>query len=488
MSKTTAADSSSAPSILWFRNDLRLADNPALRAACAAGGSVIPVFILDDEAAGSWQPGGAGRWWLHESLTALARTLKEKSSRLVLRRGEAAEQLSRIAAQAGAASVHCTRRYEPWAIAQEASCKSHLEAKGITLKRYGGVLLLEPEKIATKSGDPYKVYTPFWRALCATYTPSRPQKAPDEIPAPSKWPKSEKLSDWNLQPAKPNWAKAFPKHWTPGEAGALTRLETFIDEAADDYTRDRNRPDLAGTSRLSPHMAHGEISPRLIWYSTRSAQGRRGRHSDGLETFLKELVWREFASHLLFHFPHFPEKPFREEFQRFPWQRDQTALRAWQRGMTGYPIVDAGMRELWTTGWMHNRVRMIVASFLVKDLLIPWQDGERWFWDTLVDADLANNAAGWQWVAGSGADAAPYFRIFNPIMQGEKFDPDGAYVRQWLPELAELPPDVAQRPFEADSATLQRAGVRLGETYPKPIVDHAAARKAALSAYREIRR
>lgn len=482
-SKPHKESSPGAPAIMWFRNDLRLGDNAALRAACVAGNAVVPVFIRDQEAAGQWAPGAASRWWLHHSLDALHASLVKRSNRLLLCSGTAAEQLVRIAKEVGAATVYCTRRYEPWAIRQEQDCRLLLEKEGVALKRYGGGLLAEPEAIQTKSAQPYKVYTPFWRALTQLCQPTRPDQVPDAVRAPKKWPESAELSDLALQPTRPNWAKAFTDHWRPGEAGALQRLSQFIDEAAGDYTENRNRPDLPGTSRLSPHLALGEISPRLIWYRVRAAQGENANAGGGLETFLKELAWREFSNHLLFHFPSFPEQPFRNEFAGFPWRKNEAALKAWQQGLTGYPIVDAGMRELWATGWMHNRVRMIAASFLIKDLLIPWQDGEQWFWDTLVDADLGNNAAGWQWVAGSGADAAPYFRIFNPLTQGEKFDPTGQYVRRWIPEIARLPDRILHRPFEADEETLRQAGVRLGETYPRPIVDHAEARRTALQAF-----
>lgn len=488
MSKSASQRASSAAVIIWFRNDLRLADHAAMRAACATGQAVVPVFILDHEAAGAWRLGGASRWWLHESLCALGKSLEERGSRLILLSGSAAERLVAIAKETGADTVYCTRRYEPWAIAQEQACRARLEKENIALKRFGGALLVEPEAIATKSGEPYKVYTPFWRALSASFAAARPEKAPDAIVAPSNWPKSETLPDWALQPTRPNWAKEFPEYWRPGEAGALERLSAFLDEAAGDYDVSRNRPDLQGTSRLSPHLAHGEISPRLIWYRVKTIQAERINGGAGLETFIKELVWREFSYHLLFHFPQFPEKPFREEFASFPWRTDDEGLKAWWHGMTGYPIVDAGMRELWSTGWMHNRVRMIVASFLVKDLLIPWQAGERWFWDTLVDADLANNSASWQWVAGSGADAAPYFRIFNPVTQGEKFDPHGCYVRRWVPEIAGLPDKLLHRPSDAGDEVLRKAGVRLGKTYPRAIVDHAQARKIALQGYDTIKR
>ena len=469
--------------IVWLRNDLRLADNRALAAALSHGGAVVPVYVLDEAAAGRWAPGGASRWWLHHSLTSLAKALEAKGSRLILRRGSAADILAEIAAELQARQIVCQRRYEPWAMAQEREVKSRLDAAGIDLKRFGGALLVEPEQIKTQSGAPYKVYTPFWRALASSLEASAPLKAPKAIPAPATWPKSQTPTSWALLPRKPDWAKGFAAHWQPGEAGAMARLDSFLDEHAARYGEQRNRPDLPGTSRLSPHLAHGEISPRLIWWRVTSERARANGADTELETFLKEIVWREFCAHLLFHFPQFPDAPFRSEFARFGWARDEAALKAWQRGRTGYPIVDAGMRELWSTGWMHNRVRMIVASFLIKDLLIPWQDGQAWFWDTLVDADLASNAASWQWVAGSGADAAPYFRIFNPVTQGHKFDPDGDYVRRYVPELARLGNRDVHQPFAAGDLSLAAAGVRLGETYPHPLVDHAHARTRALAAF-----
>ncbi len=473
----------SGATVLWLRNDLRLADHRALAAALAGGGAVVAVYVFDEAAAGRWAPGGASRWWLHHSLIELAKALKARGSRLILRRGDASKILGEIADQLGATEVVCQRRYEPWAIAQERDVKAYLEAAGVQLKRFGGALLAEPEQIKSKSGAPYKVYTPFWRALSSGLELTAPLKAPTSIPAPAKWPKSDALSSWALLPKKPDWAKGFAAHWQPGEAGASARLDAFLDEHAARYGDLRNRPDWSATSRLSPHLAHGEISPRLIWWRVSSERAHAAGADAGLETFLKEIAWREFAAHLLFHFPQFPDVPFRPEFERFVWIRDEAALRAWQRGRTGFPIVDAGMRELWTTGWMHNRVRMIVASFLIKDLLIPWQDGQAWFWDTLVDADLASNAASWQWVAGSGADAAPYFRIFNPVTQGQKFDPDGAYVRRYVPELTRLGNRDVHEPFAAGDLTLASAGVTLGETYPHPLVDHGSARTRALAAF-----
>ena len=480
---------SDAATVVWFRSDLRLADNVALTAAIRRGGPVVPVYVLDEPAAGRWAPGGASRWWLHHSLAALAADLAALGARLILRRGAAADALAEIAREAGAGQVVCSRRYEPWAIRQEAEVRGRLAAAGVELKRYPGWLLMEPESIATKAGEPYKVYTPFWRALSSTLRPEKPLARPARIAGPPGWPRSDELEAWSLLPSRPDWAKGFATCWRPGEASALERLESFLDERAAAYAAERNRPDVEGTSRLSPHLAHGEISPRLIWWRVMSERARRegGGSDSGLETFLKELVWREFSSHLLFHFPHLPEAPFREEFARFPWREDRASLKAWQRGRTGFPIVDAGMRELWTTGWMHNRVRMVVASFLVKDLMIPWQEGEAWFWDTLVDADLANNAASWQWVAGSGADAAPYFRVFNPTSQGEKFDAGGGYVRRWVPEIAKLPDDLVHRPGEADPITLRSKGLVLPRDYPAAIVDHAAARECALAAFKSLK-
>ncbi|MCB1505103.1 MAG: deoxyribodipyrimidine photo-lyase [Hyphomicrobiaceae bacterium] len=491
-SKTSGSDAACRPVIVWFRNDLRIADNQALNAACkvaaGGGGTVIPLYILDDAAAGEWKPGGAARWWLHNSLQALGSALGQFGSHLTLRRGPAVEALQSLADETGAATIFCARRYEPWAIRQERDCKVALERSGLELKRFGGTLLIEPERLETKSGGPYRVYTPFWRGLCQAIAGERPIPPPAEIPVPRRWPRSEKLASWGLLPSKPDWASGFSDHWEPGEKGAHVRLDRFLESAAANYTQDRNRPDLTATSRLSPHLAHGEISPRLIWWRVANARDRDPANADGLQTFLKELVWREFSQHLLFHFPHIPEKPFRPQFENFAWRHDPAALTSWQRGMTGYPIVDAGMRELWQTGWMHNRVRMIVASFLVKHLLIPWQAGERWFWDALVDADLGNNAASWQWVAGSGADAAPYFRIFNPVTQAEKFDPEGNYIRRWIPELANAPLSAVHRPMAIGrAASCGTDSLLVSDSYPLPIVDHAAARARALAAFAELK-
>jgi deoxyribodipyrimidine photo-lyase len=477
----------SVPILLWLRNDLRLKDNRALVAALTCDAPIIPVFILDDAAAGKWAMGAASRWWLGESLTSLARDLEARGSRLILRRGDTVEQLSDLVKTTKATAVIGSRAYEPWASRLEGEVKRHLDKQSIDMKRTSGALLFEPESLRTKAGDPFKVYTPFWRASQAGPEPVRPKAAPKSIPAPSHWPKSESVADWGLSPTTPDWAGGLRDSWQPGESGAATRLASFLKEAIGDYTEQRNRPDKPGTSRLSPHLHFGEVSPATCWYAARAFADKNSALAHGLQTFLKELVWREFSYHLLVHWPTLPDTAFREEFKRFPWKKDEERLRAWQRGQTGYPIVDAGMRELWTTGWMHNRVRMIVGSFLVKHLLLPWQAGEAWFWDTLVDADLASNAASWQWIAGSGADAAPYFRIFNPMKQGETFDPDGAYVRRWVPELARLPNSVIHAPWTAPAAIQQACGVTLGKTYPLPIVDHGLAREHALAAFKSLR-
>jgi deoxyribodipyrimidine photo-lyase len=479
------------PVIVWFRNDLRLTDHRALTAALATGAPVVPLYIHDPQSAGRWAAGAASRWWLHHSLEALGRSLRDLGGDLVLRAGPADRILAQVAAETDAGAVYFSRAYEPWARAAEEAVKQRLASDGIEVKRFAGAMLREPEEVRTKAGEPFKVYTPFWRASIALGPPARPLPAPTAIAmavrGKGRKVTGDRLQDWRLTPTKPDWAGGLRETWAPGEQGAAARLQSFLETGLSGYADRRNLPALEGTSRLSPHLHFGEITPHVCWHRA-SESSRAGKGADtGLETFLKELVWREFAYHLLFHWPSLPEQPFKAEFGRFAWSDDDANLVAWQRGRTGYPIVDAGMRELWHTGWMHNRVRMIVASFLIKHLLIPWQSGEEWFWDTLVDADLASNAASWQWVAGSGADAAPYFRIFNPVSQGEKFDAEAAYVRRWVPEIARLPDDVIHAPWTAPAAVLAKAGVRLGVTYPLPIVDHAAARQRALEGYAAIR-
>ena len=451
--------------ILLLRHDLRLADNPALRAAMAAGRQVIPVFIRAPEEEDEWARGAASRWWLHQSLEALRGGLRRRGSRLVIRRGPTAETLLRLARECGAEAVFWNGGCEPAVVRA-------LESAGIAARGLAGNLLFEPGTIGNRSGQPFQVFTAFWKACLRAPGPAAPLAAPRRVPGPAKWPESLTVRDLKLEP-EADWAGGLRQAWHPGEAGGRRRMKAFLRGAVGAYAKDRDRPDLAGTSRLSPHLHFGEVSARQVWQAACGA----GRAA---EPFLRQLVWREFAHHLLFHYPDMPRAPLRAAFRGFPWVEDAGGLRAWQRGMTGYPLVDAGMRELWQTGWMHNRVRMVAASFLVKDLLIRWQEGAAWFRDMLVDADLANNTFGWQWCAGCGADAAPYSRIFNPSIQGRKFDPEGRYVRSWIPELAGVQDRWIHRPWEAPAEALAAAGVELGRTYPRPIVAHEAARRRAL--------
>lgn len=481
---------SRAPIIVWFRHDLRLQDNPALHAALARGTAVLPVYILDDEGEWGWIPGGASRWWLHHSLAALSGSLDERGSRLIVARGDSEKILHDLVRTTGASAVFWNRRYELASVARDSWLESDLSIAGIEVQTFNAALLHEPHAIANKQGRPFQVFTPYWRT-CLTQPITPPQKlAPGPLPIPAQWPRSLAVSELGLLPRAP-WAAAFPTEWQPGEAGAAQRLRRFMAAPLDEYADMRDHPAIDGTSRLSPHLRFGEISPRQIWAALRLASRASGVFppSRGASVFLNELGWREFAHHLLFNFPHTQELPLRDDFLRFRWADDPggAKLRAWQRGQTGYPIVDAAMRQLWAVGWMHNRARMIAASFLVKHLRLSWREGARWFWDTLVDADLANNTLGWQWSAGCGADAAPYFRIFAPVVQGEKFDPEGDYVRRWVPELARVPAPNIHAPWEAPPHVLAAAGVRLGGNYPLPIVDHATAREEALAAFRQLR-
>ena len=465
--------------LVWFRQDLRLRDNPALVAA-AARGPIVPVFILDDTDK-TWGPGAASRWWLHHSLGAM----RQELGALSFYRGDPKELLPKLAAEAKVSAVYWNRCYDAHAVARDTAIKDRLKKDGVEVKSFNAALLNEPWDIKTGSGGHYKVCTPYWRAAQAREF-AAPVAKPKTIDA-HRLGSSEKLEDWDLTPTKPNWAKGFDQYWTPGEQGALERIESFLDGDLASYGEMRDRPDKPSTSRLSPHLHFGEISPRQIYARLQSDLDSKTTRS-GATKFLSEVGWREFAHHVLYHFPTFPDENWRDAFDAYPWRDNKKDLKAWQRGLTGYPVVDAGMRELWHTGFMHNRVRMIAASFLIKHLRLDWRLGERWFWDTLVDADLANNAFGWQWVAGSGADASPYFRIFNPMTQGEKFDPNGDYVRRWCPELSKLPDKFIHAPFKADADVLKEAGIALGKDYPKPIVDHDEARKAALEGYKKVRK
>ena len=449
-----------APQIIWFRQDLRLEDQAAVAAAAAAG-PVIAVYVLDDATPGERRMGGASRWWLHHSLAALDTALKARGARLLLLRGRTGVVLPELAAATGATAVHALHHYEPFALTQQAEV-----AKRLDLQLHDGLTLLPPDALTTGGGGRYRIFTPWWNALQTHMPPHAPQPGParfEMAPAPT----GDTLADWALLPTRPDWATGF-RDWQPGEAGAHARLESFTEHIAG-YDAGRNFPAQTATSRLSPHLHFGEISPAQVW--------ARLAGRPGAMPFLRQIGWRDFAVQTLDAFPDLHWRAMRPEFDRIAFtdigSGDGTfQLAAWQRGRTGYPIVDAGMRELWATGWMHNRVRMIAASFLTKHLLIDWRHGERWFWDTLVDADLANNAMGWQWVMGSGVDAAPYYRIFAPVTQSAKFDA-AAYIRRWVPELAAVPDKAVHAPWEHGGA----------RGYPPPLVDHAAARARALAAF-----
>lgn len=479
MAKSGREGTGAAPALVWLWQDLRLTDQPALAAAAASGRPLVVAFVLDDSAPGAWALGGASRWWLHGSLDALRRDLAARGAALILRRGNLRHEILRLAAESGAGEIHCGEPLEPWLRGITDDLTGELRAFGVMLHRHNTRLLFDPTLLRTQAGGTFGVFTPFSRACHAIGVVDAPIAAPTRL-CGAKPLASDDLTDWGLRPKRPDWAGGLRETWQPGEAGAALRLREFLAGPLAVYDRARDIPGQASTSMLSPHLHWGEISPRQVWLAATRAAPVAGK---ALLSFLNELLWREFSAYLLWHHPRLPERPLRGEFAAMPWRDDPAGLVAWQRGETGIPIVDAGMRQLWRCGWMHNRVRMIAASFLVKHLLIPWQQGEAWFWDTLVDADLAANAASWQWVAGSGADAAPYFRIFNPVLQGRKFDSDGAYVRRFVPELAQLPAAFLHAPWEAPPAVLKAAGVALGATYPTPIVDLASGRARALAAF-----
>lgn len=464
-------------SIVWFRQDLRVEDQPALTAALFLQGAVIPVYIWSPEEEGNWPPGAASRWWLHHSLIALQQDLQALNLTLIVRKGNSLQQLQKLIKETDAKHLFWNRRYEPKAIQRDAAIKAALSDQEIKVHISNSNLLFEPSSISNRQGKPFQVFTPFWKT-CMANPVSSPLPAPPASRKNAPKVGSLKVQDLDLLPHIA-WDDGLKKAWKPGSAGASQLLQRFLQKDIQHYAENRDRPDLEGVSRMSPHLHFGEISPRTIWHAaTKKGEG---------DAYLRQLGWREFAHHLLFHFPHTPDTPLHSKYAAFPWIDNKDFLHAWQKGQTGYPIVDAGMRELWTTGWMHNRVRMIVGSFLVKDLLLHWSEGAQWFWDTLVDADLANNTLGWQWVAGCGADAAPYFRIFNPVLQGEKFDPQGHYVKRWVPELSRLPLRWLQKPWTAPEDVLQQSGISLGKTYPKPIVDHDVARTRALAALRTLK-
>ncbi len=466
--------------IVWFRQDLRCHDNPALTYACKHHQKLLPIYIYDKE--DPLPIGGAQHWWLHHSLASLNNNLQTVNLKLCLKQANPLDFLKELVTKHNIDAVYWNRCYEPMHITRDELIKRELKALGVQVTSFNGSLLNEPWEILSQSGHYFKVFTPYWRK-CLQQTSIKP------LLSISNWPSqqaehSDSLADWNLLPKHPNWASEFSEHWQPGEAGAIKNLNVFISEHLHDYKESRNTPYKNGTSKLSPHLHFGEISPNQIWTSIQQAMQQPDCDLPSAQTYLSELGWREFSYQLLYHYPQLMELNFNRKFDGFSWEQDETALFCWQKGITGYPIVDAGMRELWHTGYMHNRVRMIVASFLTKHLLIDWRKGAAWFWDTLLDADLANNSASWQWVAGSGADAAPYFRIFNPVLQGEKFDPQGDYVKRWVPELTSVPKQWIHKPWEAAAHVLS---IKLGVDYPLPIVNHAMARQTALLHYQKLK-
>jgi len=452
--------------LVWFRLDLRLRDNPALaaafRASKAASSTVIPIFCWSPDEEVPWSPGAASRWWFHYSLEGLSQSLSQKGSRLIIRQGKTLSVLQALIRETKATGVYWNRRYEPVVIKRDKHIKEVLRKEGIDVQSFNSHLLFEPWMIQTQAKKPFQVFTPFWKTCLSSQEPESPLSAPSTFPPVSSTIASQSIDSLHLLPTIP-WDTQLKEMWAPGEVGALKQADLFLEEALEPYATDRDFPSVKGTSRLSPHLHFGEISPRFLWETLQKllATRSRKRSIQGVERYLTELGWREFAYHLLYHFPHTTEEPLRPHFKQFPWVQNKKQLKAWQKGLTGYPLVDAGMRELWAVGWMHNRVRMITASFLVKDLLISWQEGAKWFWDTLVDADLASNTLGWQWVSGCGADAAPYFRIFNPSLQAERFDANANYSRCWIPELST-------------------------PAYPSPIVNHGEVRIRALTALQTI--
>jgi deoxyribodipyrimidine photo-lyase len=479
------AEPRGGPVIVWFRDDLRLADHPALAAAAATGRPVICIYLLDEASPGLRPLGGAARWWLAGSLRALAEALRVRGGELTLRRGAAADAVTGLAAEANASALFMNRREDPAGAAIDHAVTARLAADGIKVKSFAANLLHDPNALRTGSGRPFQVFTPFWRQLRGAGPPRAPLPAPSRIAGASDV-AGDALVDWHLEPTRPDWAGDMRTTWVRGESGARQDLEVFLADGLKGYAVQRDRPDLPHTSRLSPRLRFGELSPYQVWHAcAHAADAGRAAHAD-VEKLLSELGWREFCYHLLHQQPALATVNFNRRFDAFPWREDGAALAAWQRGRTGYPLVDAGIRQLWATGWMHNRVRMVTASFL-KHLLIDWRAGEQWFWDTLVDADVASNPANWQWVAGCGADAAPYFRVFNPVLQSEKFDPGGDYVRRFVPELGRLDASSVHAPERAPPLALSAAGVTLGVDYPAPIVAHDEGRRRALAALATIK-
>ncbi len=475
------------PTVVWFRNDLRLADNPALHAAVERRASILAIFVLETDN-GLRPLGAASRWWLHHSLLKLDEALKKAGAGLHFYEGEAGIILPKLVKESGAGALFFNRRYGKSGRDLDEIVAKAVSQEGATVESFNGRLLNDPWDVSTKSGGPYGVYTPYWKSIKAKGLPSEalPKLGKLECAKAPGAPKTVTLDGLNLLPTKPNWAEGWDDTWTPGEAGAAKRLGDFLRQGLEGYKVERNTLASRGTSHLSPHLRFGEISPRQVVAAVKEATTRKT--DDDADSFLSEIGWREFDYHNLFYHPDVAEKNLHDKYDAIPWETPKKAeLDAWKKGQTGFPVVDAGMRELWQTGYMHNRVRMITASFLIKDLLYDWRIGEKWFWDCLCDADPANNTMNWQWVAGSGADASPFFRVFNPVTQGERYDPEGEYIRRWVPELAQLDNKTIHSPWKANIATLTKADVVLGETYPRPILDHKAARERALAALQTIK-
>ncbi|WP_339744997.1 deoxyribodipyrimidine photo-lyase [uncultured Maricaulis sp.] len=481
-----ATISATGAALVWFRRDLRLADNPALHAAIQSDRPLVLVFIDQRDHDLGASPGPAADWWLHGSLEGLARDIDARGGQLTLLRGDPASLVPELARKHHIAEAFWNRSGEPAIDHRDHAIAARLQEDNILTQIVAGTTLIDPTALLTGAGTPYKVFGAFWRTALQRLAPGPALPAPQHLRLATDLPAGDQLADWQLRPAKPDWAAGFHAEWKPGEAGAADRLEHFLDHGLNGYAKGRDRPDQPGTSKLSPHLGFGEISPRQVWHSVQ-ARLATGADIQASERFLAEIGWREFAYYLLHHFNHLRTANFNARFDQFAWRNDASGFAAWTRGQTGIPLVDAGMRQLWETGWMHNRVRMVCASFLVKHLRCDWREGMAWFERTLVDADRAVNAASWQWVAGSGADAAPYFRIFNPVRQGERFDSDGDYVRQWVPELAGLPPRWIHAPWQMPEAARQQSGFTPGESYPLPVRELARGRDEALAAYRSLK-
>ncbi|MDG2313340.1 MAG: deoxyribodipyrimidine photo-lyase [Alphaproteobacteria bacterium] len=468
--------------IHWFRQDLRLTDNPSLNEASKLG-EVLPLYIFDNVNVDRNSIGGAAQWWLHQQLNSLNKSLDDK---LCILEGDALKLIPDLIAKTGASGIFWNRCYEPWRISRDKILKENILSENIEVRSFNGSLLWEPWEVLKKDGSPYKVFTPFYKRGCMAADPPRtPIHKPKSMKLYSAKNHSQSLLSLSLLTNK-QWEANLAKHWNIGESAAQTQLHTFINRALKNYKNDRDFPAISSTSKLSVHLHWGSISPNMIWYETKKLQETKNSNI-GINTFMSQLAWREFSYSLLYYFPNLPNKNLQSKFDNFPWRKDRKLLKSWQKGRTGYPIIDAGMRELWETGYMHNRVRMISGSFLVKNLLMDWRDGEAWFWDTLVDADLANNSASWQWIAGCGADAAPFFRIFNPTRQSQRFDPKGLYIRKWLPEISRLPTKYIHEPWLAPSDVLLNSNIVIGNNYPHPIVDHSVTRKYALDCFNKIK-